>query len=101
MRGNCDFGVKAPEECIVDFGNNRLFLTHGHRQGVKQGTGWLESTAAVKGCTGALFGHTHVPLCEWRDGIFLLNPGSARSGRIAVLEEDEEGFLQGKLYQFE
>jgi len=44
-----------------------------------------------------VFGHTHVPLTEERDGVLYLNPGSASHGRslheqtVAVVEDAADG----------
>lgn len=44
-----------------------------------------------------VFGHTHVPMAERRDGVLLLNPGSAARSRgghghtVAVLEDTADG----------
>lgn len=78
--GNCDlyrFGADEPESLLITPGGVRLFITHGHRQHVKSGCGALLAQARSRQAAAALFGHTHVPLCQQSDdGIWLLNPGS-------------------------
>ena len=64
------------EEKIIEIGGIDFYLTHGHKQGVKQGTEVLLALAKNKDCKIALFGHTHIPCCCIKDGIYLLNPGS-------------------------
>lgn len=76
VRGNCDWYDTEPEEALLRFGDFRLYLTHGHRQGVKTGLLRLRYTALEKGVDVALFGHTHLPYCEKEQGIWLLNPGA-------------------------
>ena len=37
--------------------------------------------ARVPGCRVVVFGHTHIPVCEDRNGLLLLNPGSPTERR--------------------
>lgn len=76
VRGNCDFGSFLPLEGLAPFGGVLFYYTHGHACGVKQGTGLLWQTARRAGAAVALFGHTHTPCCEEREGVTLFNPGS-------------------------
>jgi len=88
--GNCDWGSTARESLLIEREGVRIFLTHGHLFGVKQGTQRLEMEARRLGADAALYGHTHVSFCEKRDGLWLVNPGACSqiSGRpgYAVLE---------------
>ena len=61
VRGNCDFFAHddAPETRVEDFGALRLFLTHGHRYGVKASTEAAICAAAEAGADVLLYGHTH------------------------------------------
>ena len=80
--GNCDYGSTDPEEKLVEYGGVRIFLTHGHRYGVKNGLDALWSAAKRGGASIALFGHTHSPLNIQKNGIQFVNPGA---GGYAVL----------------
>jgi putative phosphoesterase len=77
VRGNCDSEV---DEMVLDFpimstysnllyNNRRLFLTHGHV--------YNESNLPPL-CAGDVFvyGHTHIPVAEKREDIYIVNPGS-------------------------
>lgn len=78
--GNCDFpDWREPLTKITEEGGIRILMTHGHSCGVKGGLLRLWLTAKENQCQVALFGHTHVPYCQCKDGIWLLNPGSCRS----------------------
>ena len=70
-----------------------LYMTHGHKQGVKSGTALLEAEARAMGAQAALYGHTHVPECRWtQDGMLVMNPGTAGyGGGSAGLIEVENG----------
>ncbi len=63
VRGNCDWfwGESAPEARLESFGKYRVFMTHGHRYGVKSGIEHAAAAAAENGADVLLYGHTHVP----------------------------------------
>ncbi len=97
VAGNCDFFPTAPLFDEVKIGSERIFYTHGHCFGVKEGTGRLLAEAKKRGCRIALFGHTHIPLLSYEDGVYLVNPGSLSRPRnsektFAVLD-----FLSGSI----
>ena len=54
----------------------RIFYTHGHLYSVKTELGGLLQAARELDANVVLFGHTHQPLCTYREGVHLLNPGS-------------------------
>ena len=82
--GNCDYLSIAQPSILTELGGVRMFLTHGHLFGVKQGTRRLLQQAQALGAQIALFGHTHRALCEQTDGVWLLNPGACgRFGRAS------------------
>lgn len=79
LRGNCDSDTPDPSvlpSYAVELYGIRFFLCHGHEQSVKTTYDVLFNEARRYGCRAALFGHTHVPLCETRGGITIFNPGS-------------------------
>ncbi len=78
VRGNCDAEV---DQMVLDFAltadynqlplgrKRKIFMSHGHIYSPEH---------LPKLCPGDIFlyGHTHIPRAERKDGIFLLNPGS-------------------------
>ena len=74
--GNCDFRAEEQAERIVEIGGKRVMLCHGHTLGVKTGLDTLLRAALAREADAALFGHTHKPLVDIRQGVVLLNPGS-------------------------
>ena len=60
----------------------------------------FEKAAREMGCGVVLFGHTHRPTLEERDGILLMNPGTAQRGYAALLTVDEAGKAMGELLSF-
>lgn len=85
--GNCDIGADVPSKKIITLSGNKLYLTHGHAERVKSGLLTLSYTACEHEVTAALYGHTHLPSIDFRDGIMLMNPGSiGKDGAYAVLD---------------
>ena len=76
--GNCDVGFSVPDKLILTLEGVRIFAVHGHRHDVKydQDLDYLVRSACHEDANVVLFGHTHVPYLETREGILLLNPGA-------------------------
>ena len=90
--GNCD-GFRMfswqPEVISCSVGGVKMFMTHGHKQGVKSGLYRLLLDARKSGAQIVLFGHTHEAVCyQEEDGLWVFNPGSCRGygGSVGVLE---------------
>ena len=45
-----------------------------------------------------IYGHTHVPLDEVRNGIRFLNPGAMKNGNYLTIETSGSGDLEVTLY---
>ena len=103
VRGNCDYGPvwdSVPTERTADIGGIKIFMTHGHRYGVKGGIGRLCLEAEAKGADAVLFGHTHEPYeqtLKLPDGktVLLMNPGSLLDGCFGTLTITDKGLLAG------
>ena len=93
VKGNCDFYCDAPAKDIRTVEGVRIYATHGYAENVKYTYQNLFYAAEENGCTIALFGHTHTPYSEYRDGIYLFNPGSVREGRYGVIDIAEKGII--------
>lgn len=76
VQGNCDF-YAGPDELLVEAGGVSFFLTHGHKYHAKSGTELLVSAGRRRGAAVVCFGHTHIPLNELEESVWLLNPGTA------------------------
>lgn len=81
VRGNCDFSVTAPVERIEEIGGKRIFITHGHRYGVKYNLMKLRYKAMEVEADVVLYGHTHISEINYEEGIWYINPGSAAVSR--------------------
>jgi putative phosphoesterase len=84
VRGNCDaeidqtvlgFPIMADYSLFIA-GRHKIFVTHGHLY-------TPEEHPRLNPGDAFLFGHIHVPVCEERDGILILNPGS-----VSIPKED-------------
>ncbi len=67
VRGNCDYFYvprmgDIDDTLTLNVDGVKLFVTHGHRYGVKSGLGALIAQAAKEDADAAIFGHTHEPL---------------------------------------
>ena len=79
VRGNIDIGSWAadlPATEIVDIGGRRAFVLHDISE--------LDFAPADADFAAVVFGHSHQPLIEMRDGVLFLNPGSAGPRRFKL-----------------
>ncbi len=92
--GNCDLGRFEDCERLLFFGAWPVLLCHGHTLGVKSSLLRASLTARERGAKALLFGHTHAPLVDYHDGLWLINPGSIGSARptCCVLTVEGERF---------
>ena len=76
VRGNCDFGSAEETERFLDFGAEKIWMTHGHEYQVKNGLGSLLKRGAEQGATLILYGHTHRRYLLETADYTVLNPGT-------------------------
>lgn len=92
--GNCDHAPLTPAVTVEMLGSKRFFITHGHKYNVKYGLYTLELAARERQADIALFGHTHQPLCDYADGLYLCNPGSlGYRGDYAIIDASAAGIM--------
>lgn len=98
VRGNCDSEVDQmllnypmmTEYSTIFYNEKRIFVTHGH----------IYNKANMPNMSSGdvlIYGHTHIPLAEKKDGIFVLNPGS-----ISLPKQDNPnsyGVLKDNLFE--
>ena len=85
VKGNYDFGDAGNTEDEITLMGNKLLLTHGHLYKVKYSYDRLFYHACEREVKAALFGHTHTPYCEFEEGVWLVNPGSAGASNDGLL----------------
>lgn len=93
VRGNNDFGCQEPLEALEELRGKRIFYTHGHTYQVKYGDGALRGAARSAGADIVLYGHTHRPVTDYEDGLYLMNPGSLRDGAYGVVDITPQGIV--------
>jgi putative phosphoesterase len=79
VRGNIDTGKWAadlPMIAIVEVGELKFFVLHQISQ--------LAFDPVTEGYAAVVFGHSHAPLVETRQGVLFLNPGSAGPRRFKL-----------------
>ena len=81
VRGNNDWYGDLPNDRILEIGDHRILLTHGHRDIYWHDVSPLAKRAAAIGCDIAFYGHTHVYNDTTVNGVRLLNPGSVWRNR--------------------
>lgn len=69
VAGNNDYFSDLPHELTIQLGNYRALLTHGHYYFVSMGHDRIREEARIKGVDIVMYGHTHRPCLEQKDGI--------------------------------
>lgn len=79
VRGNTDRGDLArrlPRTRVVELAGMHLYVLHNLYE--------LDLDPAAAGFTGVIYGHSHEPHLERKNGILYLNPGSAGPRRFTL-----------------
>lgn len=99
VSGNCDYNSLYPSTDIFMAGDTKILFSHGHIHDVKYSTERMYNLALSNNSKIVLFGHTHCRYYEYRDGIYLLNPGSASCPRdfkrpsYAIIDVTDKGIM--------
>ena len=104
VAGNCDVGSRAPLAAVVPLGDAKLYVCHGHQHSVDYGVDSLVYAAQERGCSLALYGHTHRPDRQEVGGVQVINPGTAGQGRVrswATVEVFPNGGLACEIHYFD
>lgn len=99
VRGNGDSSIYGiPNSKLIEIGEYKALITHGHQYGVYAGTDTLKQAARENGAQIAMFGHTHQPLIDTSSDVVVLNPGSVslprqmgREKTYLVMNIEEDG----------
>lgn len=92
VRGNVDIHADGPAFLCVEKGGKRIFLTHGHKYGIKLDPMRLVYAGLEKRAHIVIYGHTHVASIEKVKGMVLFNPGSVYKERSGY--EKSYGILE-------
>lgn len=97
VRGNCDYDSYA-EKAVITLSGHKVFITHGHRNGVNYDFTSVALEAKKNDCEAALFGHTHCRFLGVENNVKLMNPGSVSLPRdgyppsvgIITIDDDDK-----------
>ena len=96
VSGNNDFFSDLQREEEIELAGHRILVTHGHYYGVSMDIYGLVDEAKSRNVQIVMFGHTHKPVAEVRDGVLVINPRSlsyprqeGRKPSYAVMEIEE------------
>jgi len=81
VKGNNDTEYDYPETRVIDLGECKILMIHGHQYFMGTRLEQLAKRAKHIGCTMAFFGHTHVFHVSTLEGVLLVNPGSVYNNR--------------------
>ncbi len=76
VAGNCDYSSMDPFVAVTEACGKKIVCTHGHLQHVSFGLSGLKKLAQDNEADLVLFGHTHERRCEYKNGVYYINPGS-------------------------
>lgn len=91
--GNCDFYSQNPESRLEFFAGKKVLISHGHMEKVKYGDELLFRKGAAMGADIILYGHTHRAVTDYRDGIYIMNPGTASMGEYGFVDITSAGIV--------
>lgn len=89
VKGNCDLMSSLPTTTYENICGYKFYITHGFKQQVKSGVSEIFLDAKNNERQVVLFGHTHRPFYEERDGIYLFNPGAVMRGSYGIITIDD------------
>lgn len=76
VAGNNEFRNTAPYNRVLEIEGKKIFITHGHLYRVKYEYDTIVQKGKSLKADVILFGHTHEGYEAYKDGMFILNPGS-------------------------
>ena len=101
--GNCDRHRCPPwihATLCYDVCGVRLFMTHGHKFGVKSSTAMMLTEARGMKAQAALYGHTHVAeVYREAGGMWVMNPGTAGygGGSAGLIETENNAIVSCRI----
>ncbi len=92
VRGNMDY-LDLPKFQVIDTEIGRILLIHGHQVHPRGNRDQLSALGRSAGAGIVVSGHTHRPFIEERNGIVLVNPGTATGAWGGSYEGGEESIV--------
>ena len=105
VKGNGDGDINFDDDMLIEISGKKIFMTHGHKYGVKMGMNKLFQKADELKADIAVFGHTHISFqTKLENGTIILNPGSVGKGMLknntfGMIIIDDDGLVTTKIYQ--
>ena len=105
VKGNGDGDINFDDDMLIEISGKKIFMTHGHKYGVKMGMNKLFQKADELKADIAVFGHTHISFqTQLENGTIILNPGSVGKGMLknntfGMIIIDDDGLVTTKIYQ--
>ena len=93
VKGNCDFYSSLEENIVCTLEGKKILITHGYLENVKFGDDRLIYKGQSLSCHIILYGHTHVPVSKYIDGVYVFNPGSIRDGNYGFIDITDKGVI--------
>lgn len=95
VKGNCDWGSSLPVKGTVTLEGKKIFYTHGHMYNAKMTEYELRNAALDAKADILLYGHTHNALTDYKDGLYIMNPGSCHGygASYGIIEIRTNGIL--------
>ena len=69
------YSISIPEIQIIKAAHKKIFISHGHLQGVDYSDSLVTHEAGQNGCEIILHGHTHIPRDVQNGKFKIINPG--------------------------
>lgn len=86
VKGNYPFDAGFEYDKEIKIMDTNIYMTHGHRYGVRRGIERLYDKAVEHKSDIVLYGHTHIAKVDYKDGIYFVNPGSVHRSRNGLIE---------------
>ena len=93
VKGNCDAYSALEANIVQTIEGKKFFITHGYIENVKFGDDRLIYKGQSLDADIILYGHTHVPVNKYIDGVYVLNPGSIRDGNYGFIDITDKGVM--------
>ena len=93
VKGNCDFYSELEANVTQVIEGKKFFITHGYLENVKFGIDNLIYKGQESGADIILYGHTHIPVSKYIDGVYVFNPGSVRNGEYGYIDITDKGVM--------
>ena len=93
VKGNCDFYSELDANVTQVIEGKKFFITHGYLENVKFGIDNLIYKGQEPGADIILYGHTHVPVSKYIDGVYVFNPGSVKNGEYGFIDITDKGVM--------